>query len=66
MKVKDAHPLPRIDSCMDRLRNSYYYTTIDMCVSFWQVPLKVEDRPKTAFSFDGQLWQWTVMPFRNV
>ena len=30
---------------------------------YWQVPLKEEDRQKTAFSTHTSLWEFTVMPF---
>ena len=30
---------------------------------YWQVPLAVESRKFTAFSFDGKLYQFKVIPF---
>ena len=46
----DAYPMPRIDDLIDRLGNSRYISTLDLTKGYWQVPVAVEDRPKTAFS----------------
>ena len=61
--VKDAFPLPRIDECMAALQKARVFSTLDLCCGFWQIPVVPEDRYKTAFACDGQLWQWVMMPF---
>jgi len=47
--VKDKHPLPRIKDCLDALSGSTLFTTCDVSMSFYSLPLAPEDRPKTAF-----------------
>ncbi len=61
--IRDAYPLPRIDESLGRLGCACYFTTLDLGSPFWQVPLRDEDRPKTAFGCELGLFQRKVMPF---
>ena len=47
--VKDAYPLPRPDEVQDRLMGSTVFSTLDLRSSYWQLPIHVDDQPKTAF-----------------
>ncbi len=55
--VRDAYPLPRIDKSITRLGIACYFTTLDLGSAFWQVPLREEDRRKTAFACELGLFQ---------
>ncbi len=55
--IRDAYPLPRIDENLARLGFAIYFTTLDLGSAFWQVPLREEDRPKTAFAGEFRLYQ---------
>ena len=46
-----------------RLGCAIYFTTPDLGSAFWQVPLRDQDRPKTALACKLGLYQWKVMPF---
>lgn len=62
--VRDSYPLPRIDSILNKLRDSAYITSIDLKQAFFQIPLDPESRPKTAFTVHGRgLFQFRRMPF---
>jgi hypothetical protein len=55
-------PLPRIEDVIESLGGQKYYATIDLKSAFFQVPLREEDRPKTAFSTHKGHYQYKVMP----
>ena len=59
---KDAQPMPRIDDILDQLGGARYFSTLDLASGFWQVPLREQDREKTAFSVGGDHYEFTVMP----
>jgi len=50
---KNAHPLPNIDSILDRLRNARFISKIDMSQAFHQIPVAEGSRDYTAFSVPG-------------
>ena len=47
--VKDAYPLPRPNEVQDRLMGSTVFFTLDLRSGYWQLPVHVDDQPKTAF-----------------
>ena len=61
--VKDVYPLPRIDDVLDRLGGAKFFTTLDLFKGYWQIPLHLRDRVKTAFVTPDGLFQFRVMPF---
>ena len=61
--IKDVYPLPRIDDTLDRLGSGVYFSTMDLAAGFWQIPLREEDKPKTAFVTHRGLYEYNVMPF---
>jgi len=48
--VGDSFPIPMISEILDNLGNSKYFSTMDCASEFLQIPVRLEDRPKTAFS----------------
>ena len=62
--IKDAHPLPRIDDTLESLYGAQYFTTLDLKSGYWQMPIKEEDKEKTAFrTSSGQLYEFNQLPF---
>ena len=48
--VGDSFSIPIISEILDNLGNSKYFSTMDCASEFLQIPVRLEDRPKTAFS----------------
>ena len=61
--VKDPYPLPRIDETLDSLGGARYFSTLDLCSGYHQLPMAQSDKEKTAFSTPDGHYQFTVMPF---
>ena len=63
MTVKDTYPLPRMDECIDTLGEAQYFTTLDAYSGYWQMKIRKQDRPKTAFVCHAGTFQFVRMPF---
>uniref|UniRef100_A0A671TSD1 ribonuclease H n=1 Tax=Sparus aurata TaxID=8175 RepID=A0A671TSD1_SPAAU len=59
----DAYPMPRVDELLDRLGTARFYTTLDLTKGYWQIPLSLESREKTAFFTPYGLYQFVTLPF---
>lgn len=51
---KDAYCIPYVAEILDNLRDARYLSSIDLSKAFWQIPIKKEDREKTAFYVPGR------------
>lgn len=60
---KDAISLPRTDDVLEALGGAQWFSCLDLASGYWQMPVKEEDKPKTAFSTHRGQFQWRVMPF---
>ena len=63
ISVSDAYPMSRVDDLIDQVSKSTYISTLDLTRGYWQVPVAVKDRPKTAFATPFGLYQFNMMPF---
>ena len=61
--VKDAYPIPRKDESLSKLGDTKFFTFLDLGSAFWQVPLRKQDRDKTGFACELELYQWKRLPF---
>ena len=59
--VKDSYPLPRIDSCLETLEGSNFFSGFDLCSGYYQVKMDEKDAPKTGFVTRNGLWQFRKM-----
>lgn len=61
---RDAYAIPYMAMILDRLRNSKYFSGIDLKSAYWQIPLSEASMEKTAFVVPGRgLFEFTRMPF---
>ena len=61
--VKSRYPLPRIDDLFDQLQGANIFSSIDLQSAYYQVRLKPEDVPKTAFTTPLGLFEFRVLCF---
>jgi len=61
--VKDVFPIPRMDDCMDSLRNATVFSTLDCNAGYWQIPVAADDRSKTTFTSYKGLFCFLRLPF---
>lgn len=48
---------------MDLVAGSLWFSSLELCSRYWQVPLTPESRAKTAFSTSRGHWQFKVLSF---
>ncbi|CAF0911625.1 unnamed protein product [Didymodactylos carnosus] len=61
--IKDNFPLPNMEQTIQRLGEGYrYFTKLDLKSGFWQIPIREEDKIKTAFVTPFGLFQFNVLP----
>ena len=61
--VGDKYPLPRITELLQSLHGSKIFTSVDLESAYWQLGVRSEDRPKTAFTTEQGHFQFKVMPY---
>ena len=61
--VPDRYPVPRIHDFANGLAGRKWFSKVDLVKGYHQVPIKLEDQPKTAISTPFGLYQFRRMPF---
>ena len=59
----ESFTIPVISDVLDSLGKSKYFSTVHCASGFWQIPIRGEDRPKTAFSTEIGHYDYKSMPF---
>ncbi len=49
LTVNSVYPMPSIDGTLARLHGAKIFSIMDRECGYWQIPIKKEDRVKTAF-----------------
>ena len=62
--MKNKYPLPRIEDLFDQLKGAGVFSKIDLQSGYYQLRVKDEDVPKTAFRTRYGHYECLVMPFR--
>src|SRR3954468_13312775 len=61
--IKNKYPLPRISDLFDQLEGACVFSKIDLRLGYFQLKIREQDIPKTAFTTRYGLYEYTVMPF---
>ncbi|XP_037774527.1 uncharacterized protein LOC119571180 [Penaeus monodon] len=59
----DAEPMPTTEVALSNFSHDVYFSELDLCKGYWQVPLSSDCKIYTAFATHRGLMQWKVMPF---
>jgi transposase InsO family protein len=59
----NAYPLPRIDDLVQKIACYRVFSALDLKSAYHQIPIRLEDKPYTAFEADGRLYQFCRLPF---
>ncbi|CAM9769573.1 unnamed protein product, partial [Heterosigma akashiwo] len=60
IKTPAKFPLP---TPREMLEGAYYFSSLDMLWAYWSVPLREEDKHKTAFTVRNKKYAFNVMCF---
>ena len=63
LTYKDSFRIPRIDTCLDALGGSVYFSTMDFISGFWQVAINPRDADETAFVTRNGQFRFKVLSF---
>ena len=64
--VPIRYPLPHLESSLQLLGGNKWFTTLDLISGYHQIPLREEDKHKTAFSSGTGLYEFNRVPFGMV
>jgi hypothetical protein len=60
---KNAAAQPAPDDCLNQMAGCKMFSCIDLAQGYHQIPIKEEDREKTAFNTKYGHYEWNVLPF---
>ena len=63
LTIKNKYPLPLIDELFDQLQGAVVFSKLDLRQGYYQLRIRKEDIPKTAFNSRYGHFEFTVMPF---
>ena len=61
--VFNREPMPSMEDIFSKLHDDVYMSKLDLSKGFWQIPMREEDKAKTAFVTPDGHFQFKKMPF---
>uniref|UniRef100_A0A8R1EJ67 RNA-directed DNA polymerase n=1 Tax=Caenorhabditis japonica TaxID=281687 RepID=A0A8R1EJ67_CAEJA len=61
--IPDNYPLPRIDSIIEKVGGSKFYSSLDMANGYLQLKLDKESQYKCGFTTEDKVYSYTHLPF---
>lgn len=64
---KDSYSIPEIKRLIEATQGSNYLTVIDLKEGYYQIEIEEKDKMKTAFEFEGGVYEWCgmIMGYKN-
>ena len=59
----DAEPITDVEHLFTKLSKAKYFSKLDLTKGYWAIPVREEDRDKTAFTTSKGQFRWVTMPF---
>ena len=59
----ERFPIPTVDTILQSLGKSAWFSNIDLRAGYWQVPLDDRSKERTAFQAVGGHYEFNVLPF---
>jgi hypothetical protein len=60
---KEIYAIPRIDDVLDGLGGAVYFTTLDLASGYFQIPMELRSKEKTAFVTYNGTYHYNFMSF---
>jgi len=61
--IRDMHPFPRMDDCIDFLGDAKVFSTLDCNSRYWQIPVADGNRDKTTLVCHNGAYRYIRVPF---
>ena len=60
---RNAATPPAAEDCLNQMAGCKIFSCVDLAMGYHQIPIRLEDREKTAFNTKYGHYEWTVLPF---
>lgn len=60
---KLKRPIPDTRKLLRKFKDKTHITSLDLKGGYWHIPIAEDHKSRTAFIFDGKIYEWNVLPF---
>ncbi|CAA9999208.1 unnamed protein product, partial [Nesidiocoris tenuis] len=61
--IPETQPFPLIDEILVKTRGCSWFSALDINSAFWSIPIRAQERHKSAFITQRGHYEWRSMPF---